>query len=317
MSSSISTDAVHSIVEKLKWEQHRSSTQKTYYSAWKSFNKFYVRLDTHSKNWEDRLTLFIAYMIKDEKKSTTIKSYISAIKAVLFELDEPMNKNTALLRALTKACRLQNDQVKARLPIRKPLLTSILRNLSDSFNSPQEYLTILYRALFTTAYFGLFRVGELTLGEHVVKVSDVHIGMNKNKLSFVLHTSKTHSKSNWPQQIKITGLNAKLTPNTATFRIHHEICPFMLLRNYIGVRNKRQSDQQQFFIFKDGSPVTPYHFRRTLKAVITHIGLNPDLYQTHSMRAGRSMDLLDMGLSVETIKKLGRWRSNAVFTYLR
>ena len=146
MSSSISADVVHSIVEKLKWEQHRSSTQKAYYSAWKSFNKFYVRLDTRPKNWEDHLTLFVAYMINDRKKSTTIKSYISAIKAVLFELDEPMNENTALLRALTKACRLQNDQVKARLPIRKLLLTSILRNLPDSFQSPQEYLTILYRA---------------------------------------------------------------------------------------------------------------------------------------------------------------------------
>ena len=146
MSSSISADVVRSIVEKLKWEQHRSSTQKAYYSAWKSFNKFYVRLDTHPKNWEDCLTLFVAYMINDGKKSTTIKSYISAIKAVLFELDEPMNENTALLRALTKACTLQNDQVKARLPIRKLLLTSILQNLPDSFQSPQEYLTILYCA---------------------------------------------------------------------------------------------------------------------------------------------------------------------------
>ena len=151
----------------------------------------------------------------------------------------------------------------------------------------------------------------------MVKVSDVHIGVNKNKLLFVLHTLKTHSKSNRPQQIKITGLSAKLTPNTATSQIHHEICPFMLLHNHIRVCNKRHSDQQQFFIFKDGSPVTPYHFRRTLKAVILYIGLNLDLYQTHSMHAGRSMDLLDMGVSVETIKKLGRWRSNVVCTYLR
>ena len=41
------------------------------------------------------------------------------------------------------------------------------------------------------------------------------------------------------------------------------------------------------------------------------------LYGTHSLRSGRTCDLYKLGLSVETIKKIGRWKSNAVFRYLK
>ena len=50
----------------------------------------------------------------------------------------------------------------------------------------------LYMALFSTAYFGLFRVGELTASKHVVKAVNVRIGQNKNKILFILDSSKMH-----------------------------------------------------------------------------------------------------------------------------
>ena len=49
-------------------------------------------------------------------------------------------------------------------------------------------------ALFATAYYGLFRVGEITDSQHAVKACDVHIGVNKRKLLFILRTSKTHTE---------------------------------------------------------------------------------------------------------------------------
>ena len=35
----------------------------------------------------------------------------------------------------------------------------------------------------------------------------------------------------------------------------------------------------------------------------------------HGIRLGHVTDLLNLGVSVETIKKLGRWKSNAVYVY--
>ena len=51
--------------------------------------------------------------------------------------------------------------------------------------------------------------------------------------------------------------------------------------------------------------------------MLTQAGYNSKLYTFHSERSRRALDLLKLGLSVETIKRLGRWKSNAVFRYLR
>ena len=46
----------------------------------------------------------------------------------------------------------------------------------------------------------------MTESQHVVKAKDVHIGINKDKLMFVLHSSKTHGKGTKPQIVKINCL---------------------------------------------------------------------------------------------------------------
>ena len=74
---------------------------------------------------------------------------------------------------------------------------------------------------------------------------------------------------------------------------------------------------ENFFIFRGGIPVQPLNFRKTLKQMICLAGLDQSYYSTHSLRAGRSCDLLKLGFSVETIKKLGRWHSNSVYAYLK
>ena len=59
---------------------------KNYYGIWKTFNQFIVRLDFKPTNWEDRITLFAGHLIHLGRKSNTVKSYISAIKAVLSKI---------------------------------------------------------------------------------------------------------------------------------------------------------------------------------------------------------------------------------------
>ena len=42
-------------------------------------------------------------------------------------------------------------------------------------------------------------------------------------------------------------------------------CPFKLVNDYMKVRGGFDYPQEQFFIFRDGSPVTPYNVRLILK----------------------------------------------------
>ena len=303
------------IVDRLKSERHRSSTRNTYYVIWKCFNKFLIRLDHKPKTWEERLTLYVAFLVDKKRKSSTINSYVSAIKAVLHDDGEELVEDRLLISALSNACKQKNDKIRTRLPIGKNLLNLLLSVVSDIFEGEQPYLVTLYRALFATAYYGLFRVGELTLSQHVVKVNDVHIGINKKKLLFVLHTSKTHGKNVKPQMVKIcsTSHNAKRNID----KRKRLFCPFRLLQEYITARKGLKSLDEPFFVFHDRSPVTANHFRTTLRASIKAIGLNESLYNCHSLRGGCAVDLFSMQVSVQSIMALGRWRSLSVYEYLR
>ena len=124
--------------------------------------------------------------------------------------------------------------------------------------------------MFSTAYFGLLRVGEITLSEHIIKAVDVHIGTNKKKMMFILHSSKTHSKGVKPQTIKISELEGHMshmksvTSKSKMPRVisqqqvdHLSFCSFMLLTDYISVRKSEMANDEPFFIFRDRSPIKP------------------------------------------------------------
>ena len=287
--------------------------RQNYYCIWRTFNKFFLKLDIKPKNWEDRLLLFVGYLVEKQLKFTSIRNYISAIKSVLVEIDVRINEDTYLLNSLIKACRYKNDRVRTQMPIQKPLLDRLLSQMNQHFmDKGQVYLCRLYRALLAAGYYGLLRVSKLTSGEHPMCVADVHIACNKNKLLFILRTSKTHWTDNKPQMVKISSTTRSHT-ETSKSTLN---CPFTILKEYLAVRPTCKSRMEPFFFFSDRLPVRPDHLCITLKQSITQIGCYSSCYNTMSLRAGRACDLLKLGVSVETIKKLGRWKSNAVFTYL-
>ena len=167
----------------------------------------------------------------------------------------------------------------------------------------------MYKAIFALGYYGLFRIGELTSGSHPIKANDVHIGSNKNKMLFILRTSKTHGRESRPQKVKITGY--EIGKNKQFF------CPFELARDYVAERGNYQLDSDPFFVFRDNSPVEPQHARHVLRNTLTAINLNPELYTFHSLRSGRCTDLANFNVPILHLKLAGRWRSNVVYKYIK
>ena len=239
-----------------------------------------------------------------------MKSYVSAIKSVLQTDGYEWDNETFKFKSLTRACRLVQDRVKTRLPIRLSLLHILLAKIDDVYlrRKNQPYLAKLYKTIMVLGYYGLLRVGELTCGAHTIKAKDVHVGKNKQKILLVLFTSKTHGLYTEPQQIRIWA--------DQTLK-NEEFSPFKITREYSNTRGGYRHDTDQFCIFQDGTPVRPRHFRSLLRKVLKLAGLNSSLYDTHSLRIGHATDLRRFGVSVDKIKQLGRWRSNAVFRYIR
>ena len=307
MASTISMSGIRRIIEKLRNLRHRGSTQRNYYTVWKIFNRFYIKLDVKPSNWEERIQLFVGQMIEEKKQSSTNKSYLSAIRAVLKNKNIKLDEDLFLINSLTRVCRLQNDQISTRLPIRRGMLGIILNKVDKLYSGlNQLFLATLYRAIISAGYFGLMRIGELTYSSNVIAGKDVQVAMNKNKFMFILRSSKTHGPDSKPQLIKITSKDIALKKKDQAvmwkdfdFSIP---CPYSLLRNYINIRGPYKTDMEQSFIFRDGSPVHPRHITKCLRSMIT---LDSSLYSFYSLRIGRLTDLLRLGLMVESMKKLG------------
>ena len=160
-----------------------------------------------------------------------------------------------LIQSLMKACKLINDQVNRHLQIQKDLLHALLRKVhsvyEDSSNN-QPYLSLLYRTMFSTAYYGMLRVGEIATGDHPVLAWDVHIAKNKQKMLFVLRSSKTHWRNDKPQVVKIT--SEMKTCSRAPTKLMKNFCPFQLLRQFAKARGPYINVTDPFSIFSDGSP---------------------------------------------------------------
>ena len=62
--SRISAQEMQNILDSLLMQQTRKSTMKNYVCVWRQFNRFIVNLDIIPKNWEDRASLFIGYLIQ-------------------------------------------------------------------------------------------------------------------------------------------------------------------------------------------------------------------------------------------------------------
>ena len=315
-SSQLSTNSIRLIVEKLRVQKHRYTTRKNYYAIWKLFNKFFLRLDKKPTKWEERLVLFVAYLIETKHQSSTVKSYISAIRAVLQDNNIKINEDQYLINSLTKACRLVNDRVQTKLPIQKSMLEVLIRTTRKHYDQiGQPYLGTLYSTIFSTMYFGLFRIGELihTASGHAIKACDVHLADNKRKILFVLRSTKTTVGK--PQLIAITNKHKYKKSSASTNKLP---CPYKLLKKYLAIRGLHKNRKKQFFVFADRSPVLPCHVRNCLKTVLKKAKFkHPHLYRLHGICTGRAQDLLDLGISIDKIMVIGRWKSNTIYRYLK
>ena len=308
--SSISAAMLEEDYESLKYSQHRPTTKLTYHSVWRKFNQFLIQLDHIPETWEERTCYYCTYLVKYVKvQSATVKSYISAIKAKLAADGYNWNNQLILFKSLISACRDMNDVTDDRLPIQRQLLEAMLFELNRMFihNNNRLFLITLYRTAFLILYYGLMRIGEITEGPHVLKAAHVHAAENKKQYLLLLYSSKTHGKGDRPQKICIS-----LDP------IHGiAYCPVEEIKKYISLRPPYKNETEQFLVFSSGAAVKPADVRKILKLILSRLGLNTNNYDTHSFRIGRATDLFKQGVEVETIKKHGRWESDAVFQYLR
>ncbi len=245
--------------------------------------------------------LFVTYLhVHIQLGSATIATYLSGISFLhkINQLYDPCDN--FVVNKLQQACaKLSNVTVPVRLPITLPLLHKIVSALVhvETVHSNQ----LLYKAMFLIAFHACCRVGELTKSgnaQHWLNYRDVSFTGTSVTITF---SSFKHSRPGY-------------TPKITLHASDHVHCPVSALIDYITVRGTRSGP---LFCLADGLPITRRNFSKVLDQCVRFIGLNPTQLTSHSFRIGRATLGLEQGLTIEQIRLMGRWRSDAFRKYLR
>ena len=123
----------------------------------------------------------------------------------------------------------------------------------------------------------------------------------------VLYSSKMHDKSSKPQEIKISGsynsIRSCSGPTRGAAALSQKLyCPFRLIRTYLKIRGEFIDKQEQLIVFADHNPVHPEHIRKVLRVLLESINLDSSMYDMHSLRAGRAVDMQKFGYSLDAIR---------------
>ena len=153
------------------------------------------------------------------------------------------------------------------------------------------------------------------VGDHAVQARDVHLCIKHMKLLIILRSSKTHGTRQKPQEVQIVSTECRGFSKRRA--VVHFFCPIQLTYEYSQIRRRYRDDNEHFLIFTGGEPLKPCNVRSTLRTILLNLQLDPLLYDTHSFRIGRATDPMCNGHSFETIKEKGRWKSDAIYSYLR
>ena len=247
-----------------------------------------------------QVLLFVAYLSNKGESSSTVSSKLSAIS--WFHKLHNFNDPTAsfVITRAVQGLKKAKPTIQTRLPIDRSLLHNIISILPTIFSS--TYDVTLSTAILLLMYHGCFRVGELLFSgsnKHSLCLENIHIQSNDSK----------------PQlQITLQSHKHKSTPTSFILPSSPLFCPVTATLNYSAIRPKTPG---VFFIHKGGSPVQRTFLADLIKKSVKILGLNPDLFNTHSIRSGRATDLAREGVPESIIKATGRWSSDAFKKYIQ
>ncbi len=270
------------------------STIRVYERAWDKFSQFLAMYGWQSSQPNvHHVLLFVAYLSKLGHPSSTIYSYVSGIKYRTRLAGLQIHQSFILSKVL-KGCKKDFSTTDVRIPISIDLLTQLCQCLWAVTNS--QYEATMFAAMFTLAFFGLCRVGEITYtgksADHTICSQNVF----KTHAGYVLALmSSKNNQSGPPQYIN-------LAPNSI-------ICPVSALGSYLSIRPYIAG---KLFVHSDGSMVTDSNFRGVLSKALQFLQIPCQNVKSHSFRIGGATYMYSLGFSDDQIRKAGRWSLNSV-----
>ena len=195
--------------------------------------------------------------------------------------------------------------------VRLPITESILIRICDALTYLVDlhYERKLFKAIFTTAFYSLARIGELVNynGNHLedlIQLSDLNFEKNGEEIIRFFLTFRTfkHNAFGKPHVITVDTLQSS------------QCCPVNHLHNYLSLRGPQAGC---LFLTANGLPLSRRHFDNITQRCLRFCDLDLSRYKGHSFRIGGASYAATKGFSDAQIRLLGRWKSDAFRRYIR
>jgi len=288
------------------------STRRTYQAGINKFVKFcaFYNINTPLPVSQSLLCSYISHLAISGLAHGTIKTYLAAIRYMQISQDlpepraDPMPKLSLVLRGIQRS--KTGSAGKPRLPISP----TILRQLKALWaGQAMDFNIIMLWAACCTAFFGFFRMGELTSPTMAnrgpvdcVSVGDVAVDDRNNPSLVRIHLRKSKTDQ--------LGKGADIYLG----RTDEDLCPVAALLAYMAVRG---GEPGPLFRLCDGRWLTKEIFVARVRYALSVLGYDSTSYAGHSFRIGAATAAAERGIEDSIIKILGRWESSAYQLYVR
>lgn len=232
---------------------------------------------------------------------STVNCYLSGLSH--FQKLNQCQDNTQnfIVKKLMDGMKRSTQKLDKRLPITRELLVKILGVLPAVCTS--HYEASLFAAAFSLAFHGLFRVGELTVGNklanHTIQYENIKLWHDRLELN--VQTSKTDQFGKGQTLVISKQLNVA-------------ICPVQTLSHYLNIRPLFSGP---LFCHFNGQPLSGYQFRAIMKKSLGVLGVENAGFKSHSFRIGMATTLSLEGFTDDQIMVKGRWKSDCFKRYIR
>ncbi|XP_069608836.1 uncharacterized protein [Ranitomeya imitator] len=277
------------------------STWKAYGKAWEEWCLLADGKPVGSSE-EARMQVTMAFLSKMHATGVSGSVARNRVSALVFHFKLrgwPDSTKHFLVSQLLKGWRRADKHGDNRHPISFDLLVSLVKAAELVCDS--KYEAALMSAAFGLAFFGAMRVSEIVptaLNKPGgLRREDILICEDGIRIRLCKSKTDQEGRGTW----------------FPIFAINKDICPLMLIKNYMRVRK----DGSQLFIHENGLPLVSGQFLAILRRMLSRLGMPAAEFGTHSFRIGAATEASRAGLLESEIQRVGRWRSRCFTRYIR
>ena len=242
-------------------------------------------------------------------KPDTVRNYVSGVKTLhtLCEISYAGEKCMELKLTLRGIARLKPYCAKQAAPLTPDILIQLFP-LFD-FDSP---LDCTMWALFLLAFFTLSRKSNLVVTgsdpfDPLKQLCREDVEVGSGGLLVCMRWSKTNQFGKKIHDVPLVSIPG------------HPLCPVRAYKRMIQLVPGEASDPA-FFSYLPGSgdklPITYYLLQKYIKEAVGAIGLNPELFSSHSLRRAGATWAFRSRVRPDLIKSQGDWTSLCYLRYI-